>query len=288
MGAVLIRFRTWLKTLRPRFVNWCRHAPRRFANWATASTNREEVFGYIVWFGVAIGVAVPEIWAAADSKNVPWPTISGLTGHLEVEHVWISFIVIGVLIWIASHALIALRQTGSKLQPLDGTGRVTGAGGTTGAVPAAWYFSIAAGLLTIGIVAAHSATKHDKYTFGEILYGLIFFFGAVLPGLFAWRGKLMPFPTLFVTLKNLEKHAHFVTLLLATWLTVLFVHLVFYPWPNLLPDFNRLHTTYVVCHPLAPRKKPLSAEDKLRCARISKADRNQAPGIQIKPSPYAP
>lgn len=286
MGAVVHRFGNWLRGLGPRFVHWCRTAPRRFVAWA--KRNPQEGFGYIVWGGVAAGVTIPEVWAAADSKHVPWPTISGMTGHLEVEHVWVSFIVVGLLVWVASHAVLSIRDTGSNVRPVDGTGRVTTAGETSG-VPAAWYFGTAAVLLTVGIVAAHSATKNDKYTFGEILYGLIFFFGAILPGLLAWRGRIVPFPTLFATLKHLEKHAHVVTLLLATWLAILFVHLVFYPWPSLLRDINRLHTTYVVCHPLEPRTQPLSAGDKALCARISRADRDQArPDIQVKPSPYAP
>ncbi len=286
MGAVVHRFQKWLTGLWPRFMHWCRAAPRRFTNWA--KKNPEEGFGYIVWGGVVAGVAIPEIWAAVDSRHVPWPTISGMTGHLEAEHVWVSFIVVGLIVWIASHAVLSVRGTGSSVRGVDGTGRVTTAGKTSG-VPAAWYFGTAAVLLTIGIVAAHSATRNDKYTFGEILYGLIFFFGGILPGLLAWRGKIVPFPTLFATLRNLEKHAHVVTLLLATWLAILFVHLVFYPWPSLLPDFNRLHTTYVVCHPLEPRAQPLTDAEKIQCTRIAKADQDQArPDIQVKPSPYAP
>ena len=193
-GAVVHRFGNWLRGLGPRFVHWCRTAPRRFVAWA--KRNPQEGFGYIVWGGVAAGVTIPEVWAAADSKHVPWPTISGMTGHLEVEHVWVSFIVVGLLVWVASHAVLSIRDTGSNVRPVDGTGRVTTAGQTSG-VPAAWYFGTAAVLLTIGIVAAHAATKNDKYTFGEILYGLIFFFGAILPGLLAWRGRIVPFPTLF-------------------------------------------------------------------------------------------
>jgi hypothetical protein len=286
MGAVIERLARWLRGLWPRFIHWCRRAPRRFGHWAR--THPEEGFGYIVWGGVIAGVAIPEIWAAADSRNVPWPTISGMTGHLEVEHVWISFIVVGLIVWISSHALISLRATGSRLQPLDGTGRVTTAGNTS-PVPAAWYFSIAAVLLTVGIWAGHAATGSDKYTFGEILYGLIFFFGGVLPALLAWRGRIVPFPTLFVTLRNLERHAHFMTLFLATWLAILFVHLVLYPWPSLLPDFNRLHTTYNTCHPLAPRSQPLSDAEKRECLRLNRADQDQSrPDITVKPSPYAP
>lgn len=41
-----------------------------------------EVWGYVVWGAMALVIAISEITAAVDHK-VPWPTISGMTGHLE-------------------------------------------------------------------------------------------------------------------------------------------------------------------------------------------------------------
>jgi hypothetical protein len=286
MGAVFGRLLRWLVGLPRRFKAWCVHAPGRFRRWAKA--NPVEVSGYVVWAGMAIAIGYPEIRAATDSEHVPWPTISGMTGHLEVEYVWVSFIVVAVLTWVASHAVVSARgvETPSGLRPDTETGRLT-----TTANPAPispfFYFPFAAACVAIGIAFAYKYCGHDKYTFGEVMYGLLFFFAAGLPGLFAWRKRLVPFPTLFLTLKNLAEHMHVVTLLLASALLVLFIHLVFYPWPSLLPDFNRLNTTYNLCHPLEPRTKPLTQDQKNRCELIRKADQDQSrPDIQIKPSAY--
>ena len=286
MGTVVDRLAGWLGALPRRFVAWSVDAPGRFNGWAKA--NPIEVSGYVVWAAMAVAIGYPEIRAATDSENVPWPTISGMTGHLEVEYVWVSFIVVALLTWVASHAVVSARgvPTPSGLRPNADTGRLTTTENPAPISPLL-YFPLAGACVAIGIAFANKYCGHDKYTFGEVMYGLLFFFAAGLPGLLAWRKRLVPFPTLFLTLKNLARHMHVVTLLLASALLVLFIHLVFYPWPSLLPDFNRLNTTYTLCHPLEPRTKALTQEQKDRCELIRKADLDQSrPDIQIKPSAY--
>src|SRR4051794_20479698 len=122
MRAAYDRLARCVAGLPQRFKTWCVGAPGRFRRWAR--TNPTEVWGYVVWAAMAVVIGYPEIRAATDSEHVPWPTISGMTGHLEVEHVWVSFIVIAVLTWVASHAVLSARgvETRSGLQPDADTG----------------------------------------------------------------------------------------------------------------------------------------------------------------------
>jgi hypothetical protein len=304
MAATARRFGRWVAGLVTRLGAWLRAAPGLFLGWTR--THPAEALGYVVWGFMTAVIAVPEIWAAVDSEHVPWPTISGMTGHLEVEHAWVSFVVIALLVWLSVHAVIGFRQTatGSGLVPLGRTGHLTTAGALGGRdrallrfeggsgqsidpLPSIVYFPAAALLVAIGIYAAHRTTGHDKYTFGEILYGLLFFFAGALPGFIAWRRQIVVFPTLFATIKNLERHMHVLALLLAS--ALLFVHLVMYPWPSTIRDVNRLHTTYSTCHPLEEPKKPLTSEQLKQCTQLELADRGTPrAGSSVKPSAYAP
>jgi hypothetical protein len=101
----------------------------------------------------------------------------------------------------------------------------------------------------------------------------------IVPGWLAYKhGRLVPFPTLFATLKNLEKRAPHFTIVLASGLAILMIHLILYPWPATIPDTNRLHQVYE-CHPLGS-SKPLSKKKQQECLELDKAD--------VRPSAGAP
>ena len=84
--------------------------------------NASEAWGYVVWGAMGVVVAVPEIWAAADSKHVPWPTISGTIGDLELHHNWIAIIVIGLIVWAAYCAILYPTARSSTRSTAPGAG----------------------------------------------------------------------------------------------------------------------------------------------------------------------
>ena len=91
---------------------------------------------------------------------------------------------------------------------------------------------------------AHAAAPHDKFRFGQVLYGLIAAFWIVIPSVIALpkRGREAPFATLFRTVRNLEQRFRPAAVLVAAGLAVLVLHLMLYPWPAIIPDLQRLHS----------------------------------------------
>jgi hypothetical protein len=53
---------------------------------------------------MALVIAIPEITAAVDHE-VPWPTISGMTGHLEYRWSWVALIVVALIVFGAFHTV---------------------------------------------------------------------------------------------------------------------------------------------------------------------------------------
>jgi hypothetical protein len=77
------------------------------------------------------------------------------------------------------------------------------------------------------------------------MYGLIAAFWVVVPTLIAYvGGKDVPFPTLFATIQALERRARPVAVLVAAGITILLIHLAFYPWPKVIPDLPDLHRSH--------------------------------------------
>lgn len=188
----------------------------RLAAWARR--NPKEAWGYAVWAAVGAVVGVPEIWAAIDSTHVPWPTISGMTGHIEYTHNWAAIIVIAIVVWAGYYALLyrpgkerrhGLRRTGHA-------GRLTRSPDDLRQLP--WFVYVPAalaGVIVPCLLVNESFDPHDKQAFGQLLYGLIALFWILLPSLLALpkRGVQAPFATLFQTIRNLERRLHPVAVL---------------------------------------------------------------------------
>jgi hypothetical protein len=280
----------WLWALPRRIKRWFTGAPGRFLHWWRE--HPQERWGYFWWGTAGAVVAVPELWAAVGGDNVPWPTISGLIGNLEVSHQWVAFIVIGVLVWGAFHAIAVTRLPPHR--DLDAFsnpdrerrrvigGRLTTAEQTERLHHPFRYIVIAVALVAIpSWLTHHFATGDDRrYVFGEVMYASIGFWWMIVPGWLAYkRGKLVPFPTLFTTFKDLERRFRLFAVVVAAGLAILMIHLTLYPWPATIPDVSRLRATYD-CHPLNPPKEPPSAKKQQQCRKLDEAD--------IKPSAYAP
>lgn len=278
-------------------VSWIVHSPGRLGRWLTTAPGRfvrwwkaepQERWGYIWWGLSGLVIAVPELWAALGGDAVLWPTISGTVGNLEVFHQWVALIVVAVVVWAAIHAISVTRvhmagpgaEEASQRKLVAGD-RFTVADDTRELGHPIGYLLFAVAAVAIPSVLFRELYDGDdrRYVFGQVMYASIAFWWMIVPGWLAYKhGRLVPFPTLFATLKNLEQRAPRFTIVLASGLAILMVHLILYPWPATIPDTNRLHQVYE-CHPVGPAK-PLSDEKKEECRRLDEAD--------LRPSAGAP
>jgi hypothetical protein len=274
--------------------------------WDTHFTGftRREAWGYGVWLFFGLIVAVPEIWAAAWAESAPFPTISATTGALEYEHAWVALIVAGGVVSCLYSALRYPVDRAGMLAKRGGEGEARGGssfgdallpyrtpGGvrfTRSTTPvremgAGIYF--AGALVVIAIctaIAAIETDPNDEYPVGRTLYGLILLFWVLIPSAIAWPRRFavdVPFPTLFATVRSLERRLRVLALMAAAGLVILLIHLVFYPWPSIIPDLNRTHRTYA-CHPIRPATHVPTAAQQAACTKL-----DEATG---KPEPVAP
>ncbi|MDX6515363.1 MAG: hypothetical protein QOH73_1029 [Gaiellaceae bacterium] len=263
---------------------------------------RKEKWGYFVWLIFAVVVLVPELWAAFWKDSAPFPTISGTTGELEYRFPILALAITGTIVLCLYSAfrypptrtgVLAPKEAdpgdwpeypGDALLPYrtPGGGRFTRSTTPVRELAVKMYFVVA--LVTIVVVTAIVSVLKggvDEYAVGRTLYGLILLLWVIVPSLLAWPKRFaldIPFPTLFSTVRSLERRLRVLALLVASGLVILLLHLVLYPWPSILPDLSRTHT-YNKCHPLKPRSTPLSADEQRECQRLDEAD--------VKPSPTA-
>ena len=259
--------------------------------------DRLEANGYKVWFFFAGLVLVPEFWAAFWSNTAPFPTISGTVGALEYDYPILALVVAGVIVlcaysgfrypsvrtgvlppkgeteggWIGEDTLIPYRT------PLGG--RLTLSTTPVREIPFRRYFAFAFAFI-IGFTTWASLTSDvdDEYRVGQTLYGLTALFWVVVPSALAWPKRFaadVPFPTLFSTVRSLERRLRIVAYLVGAGLVILLIHLVLYPWPSTIPDISRLHANYK-CHPLRPAK-PLTPKQIEDCRKRDEADNRPAP-----------
>jgi hypothetical protein len=290
----------WLVRLPQRLFRWIKAAPGRFVKWFKA--NRQERWGYFWWGICGIVVAVPELWAAFGGDAVLWPTISGTIGNLEVDHQWVAFLVIGLVLWAGLHVVRVTRERlneaiadaavsaeeGGITPPAGNRPRLAKGGRLTlvsdpKPVPHPFaYVAIAIGAVVVPALLFHELYHADdhRYVVGEVMYASIAVWWIVIPSWLAYRrGWLVPFPTLFQTFRDLERRTPVFTTVLASGLAILMVHLILYPWPATIPDTNRLHQVYE-CHPLGMPKKEMTDDQKEACRKLDEAD--------LRPSPGAP
>jgi hypothetical protein len=271
-----------------------------FRRWWTnhfSGFDRREKWGYGVWFFFAGLVLVPEFWAAFWSDSAPFPTISGTTGALEYDHPVLALVVAGVIVLCAYSAF---RYPPVRTGVLAPKGKATGgwlgedtllpyrtpAGGrfTRSTTPVheirAWLYFVCAFVVITGVTtwAAISSDGVDEFRVGRTLYGLTVLFWIVIPSLLAWPKRFaadVPFPTLFSTVRSLERRLRVVALVAAAGLVILLIHLVLYPWPSTIPDISRLHADYK-CRPIPPAK-PLTAKELADCQKRDEAENGPAP-----------
>jgi Na+/proline symporter len=182
---------------------------------------RFERIGYVVWGSVALVVAIPEIWALA-VNDAPWPTISGTTGHLEdLWHPTAVFVV--ALIVVAAALAVGYGRPGERTP----TNAPAGQWWPFLYLGSAVVFTVGAGFLASSLVNG----REGRFVLGYVIYGTIGFFFLFLPAVFGWA-FVVPFPSLFTTLRDLERRVPLIALLVLAGLVILLIHLALYPWPD--------------------------------------------------------
>jgi len=203
-------------------------------------------WGYVVW-AVALGfVFIPEILAAVPltESQLPFPTISRMTGHLEYEHAeWeiapTMLIVFVLLSLLRVPPKEAGQHTPEKIAARKAQGDVRpqrSPGGRLTVAPTAktaeqfdneevsrdiWFAvrSLGAALAIVGITllalrhwpnqyvgTGDARKKLPNYHVAYFLYGSIGFFWLFLPSVTTFvAGKDAEFPSLFRTVINLEE-----------------------------------------------------------------------------------
>jgi hypothetical protein len=237
---------------------------------------RREGLGYAVWGAALLVFAVPEIWAAADGHK-PWPTLSDTVGTIERHHDWTAILVVALLVFGVMHALrVKFSAQSSPVKPPSAKPAVAEYPGRHNAARdllatedgrltraedleyMGWwrYFVLAVALVVAGYVVPYSVDRGDKQLIGESLYGSIALALFLIPGWLSYRlGKFVPFPTLFQSFQDIEGRVKWLPVVIAAGLTVLMIHLVFYPWTSILPDLQHLHS-YCQANKSSPFCKP--------------------------------
>jgi hypothetical protein len=191
--------------------------------------------GYAVWSLVGLAIAVPEISAAIWKQ--PWPTISGTVGHLETRWNIVAVVVVAVIVLIAARAVRLftappVSDALGALLPAPKIDAMQVAQVSDRPVFFRFYFVGALVCVILGSYIA-STMSDNRWVLGYVIYGLIGFFGILIPTAMTYsKAKNPPFTGLFPTILDLEVRWHPAALIVLTGLVVLLIHLGFYPWPD--------------------------------------------------------
>jgi hypothetical protein len=201
-------------------------------NWESAGpVTRDERQGYYFWLPTIGTVLLIEVLGATTSwfgGAIPWPTLSMTVGHLENLWPLTAVLVVAVIAAALFQTLAFRNKPGATVR---GRMRRRGAGDPVSLDWYGWWFVLS---LTVASFFLAWLAGAGLYQYGYAIYGTVLGLGFVVPSLLLFFGhRLVAFPTLFSTASSLQKRLHFVTLILATGLVVLAVHLAFYPWPDI-------------------------------------------------------
>jgi hypothetical protein len=197
-----------------------------------------EIWGYAVWFFVAVVFAIPEAWSGFG--NTPWPTLSITVAHLEALWPGTRVVIVGLIVLLVFQAFkYPLRHTGNFAaaagEPVRGrtpNGRLTKNPDGISVVFGVGYLLVALVAVAGGSLITASLTS-DMYILGYVIYGLFAIFLVLVPNALAfWFARDVVFPTFFRTIADLESRWRFAAVLAVFALVILAFHLVFFPWPN--------------------------------------------------------
>jgi hypothetical protein len=246
---------------------------RRWWNDHFTGIDRREAWGYGVWLFFGVLILVPELWAAFWKDSAKWPTISGVVAALEYEHPALALAVVGLIV-LCLYSALRYPPTRTGVLPVKraeepggiegdqaipyrtpGGGRFTRSTTPVREIAAGIYFALALAVIAAGTTVAAVVTDiDDEFAVGRTLYGLTALWWVIVPNVLAWPKHFaldVPFPTLFETVRSLERRLRFLALVVVAGLVMLLIHLVLYPWPAVIPDLIRLHQSRMPA-PIAP------------------------------------
>jgi hypothetical protein len=243
--------------LRKPHTAWWRRFLRWLKDWFRVDFGNlmpKEKWAYLIWGIFGFLVAFPELWAAIDSDSAPWPTISGTVGEIEYHH---PAFALAVAAAIAGSAYSALRYQPERTGVLPDRGdealpnrtqgglRLTGSHSPLPRIGAGVYFFVSLVIIGVGTAVAVITTDvTEEHTVGRTIYGMTALLWVIVPSVWAWLpkwGRDIPFLTFFGTVQSLERRLPVAPPVIAAGLAILLIHLVLYPWPDIIPDIQQLH-----------------------------------------------
>jgi len=204
---------------------------------AAGRVGRWERNGYRFWAPVVAAILVVEVLGALADwfhrrtiLEIKWPTISSTVGHLETLSPILAALVVATIAAVTFEAAThpARRRVGGRPiyhrvrrhQPTQFYD---------------WYVVVA--IVVVGAIVSVGLLHWDKYEVGYTIYGLLLFFGIVVPTALAYfGGRIVSFPGLIFTVRKLERRLHWLAVVIVAGLAVLLVHLALYPWPDLVRE----------------------------------------------------
>jgi hypothetical protein len=229
-------------------------------------------WGYFVWVGAGLMLAVPEITAMFSNGALGFVTASETIGHIERYHNWVELGFIGTLVLIVSSLYKVSVDRAGEPQPEGEPTRTRGGRLTfhSRETPTAKHEQefededaslifaasalVSAGLIALGGWAAtHWWDDPRRFHASFVIYVSVAMLWFVIPSLVAlFTGNDVPYPTMVRTvqdgtdwLKNRTwplalgpKLAWTATFVILWGLAILFVHLTLYPYPNITHILN--------------------------------------------------
>ena len=189
-----------------------------------------EIWGYGVWFFIAVVFAIPESWAGFGSPS--WPTLSITVAHLENLWPGTRVVIVGLMVLLIFQAVNYPFRRAAAAAGRTTNGRLTRHPDDIRAVSGVGYLLVALGAVAGGSLITASLTS-DMYVLGYVIYGLFAIFLVLIPNALAfWFARDVAFPTFFATIGDLERRWRFAVVVIVFALVILALHLVFFPWPN--------------------------------------------------------
>jgi len=241
-------------------------------HWRQAGpVTKEERRGYLFWVPTIVLVLGFEVLAALSRTLrdwIPWPTISSTVGHLEKRWPIVAVLVVGLIAAVAYHALAARearREDGRTLRD-----------DAPPAEEASWYSPWLVFAIAVVAFVVPYVLGAGKFVLGYWIYGALGLFGIVIPSVLAFAvNRLVGFPTLFFTVGKLRARLHVVALVLVAGLSVLTLHLAFYPWPDIAHE----SASFAGLNPDAARQKATRELRGIRGTKTPLAYSTQAKGV---------